>query len=151
MKSPRSSILDSCWFTDLPSIRAPTCTHSLILMLQTYCPQNVPGACWAVLAFVPCDLVFFPTMHVLLSTHVSLKTQFSHPSPLRNVLFHSLSCNCAFLYPAQNLSQLYLECMYLCHFNETVISVKPKRKSQGNMDSRISLECKLFQDSWVFF
>ena len=98
-----------------------------------------------------CDLVFFPTMHVLLSTHVSLKTQFSHPSPLRNVLFHSLSCNCAFLYPAQNLSQLYLECMYLCHFNETVISVKPKRKSQGNMDSHISLECKLFQDSWVFF
>ena len=58
MKSPRSSILDSCWFTDLPSIRAPTRTHSLILMLQTYCPQNVPGACWAVLAFVPCDLVF---------------------------------------------------------------------------------------------
>ena len=90
-------------------------------------------------------------MHVLLSTHVSLRTQLSHPSPLRNVLFHSLSYNCAFLYPAQDLSQLYLECMYLCHFNETVISVKPKRKSQGNMDSCISLECKLFQDSWVFF
>lgn len=90
-------------------------------------------------------------MHVLLSTHVSLRTQLSHPSPLRSVLFHSLSCNCAFLYPAQDLSQLYLECRYLCHFNETVISVKPKRKSQGNMDSRISLECKLFQDSWVVF